>query len=63
MKPYPIELRTRVLKARQDGMTRAEVADLFDVSERWVQHLQRQQREEGSVQPRGHSGGRQRSIS
>lgn len=63
MKPYPIELRIRVLKARDDGFTQVEVAGLFDVTVRWIQYLERQQREEGSVQPRPHGGGRKRTVS
>lgn len=62
MNPYPIELRTRVLSAREKGLSQQKVAELFSVSVRWIQHLERQQREEGNVQPRGHGGGRAKAV-
>ena len=59
MKPYSIDLRERVLAAcdAKDG-TVAQVAQRFSVTPRWIYLLKRQRREEGSIAPRGHGGGR-----
>lgn len=62
MKACQIELRTRVLKARGDGLTQVEVAELVNVTSRWFQQLERQRREEGDFQPRPHGGGRKRAV-
>jgi transposase len=58
MRPYPIELRWRVVDAHlrgQDSLT--EVAEQFSVSERFVCAMTAQYRRTGSVAPR-HGGGR-----
>jgi transposase len=58
MRPYPIELRWRVVDAHlrgQDSLT--EVAEQFSVSERFVCAMTAQYRRTGSLAPR-HGGGR-----
>lgn len=59
MNAYSIDLRQRVLAACdvKDG-TVAQIAQRFSVTPRWIYLLKRQRREEGSVVPRGHGGGR-----
>src|SRR5262249_61246566 len=43
-------------------VSQADLAQRFQVSERWLQNLLRQQRETGSIEPAPHGGGRTRSI-
>jgi transposase len=58
MKPYPVELRERILAAvDQSEATIKEVADLFNVTERYVYKLLKQQRETGDLSPLPHGGG------
>ena len=63
MKPYSMDLRSRIVPAysAQEG-SQADLAECFHVSERWVQNLLRQQRETGSIAPLPHGGGRERII-
>lgn len=63
MKAYSIDLRSRIVHAylAQEG-SQAELAKRFQVSERWLQNLLRQQRETGSLDPLPHGGGRGRII-
>jgi len=63
MRPYSIDLRSRIVHAyfAQEG-SQADLAQRFQVSERWLQNLLRQQRETGSIEPAPHGGGRTRSI-
>ncbi len=59
MKPYPIELRERVLAAVDAGRaTQVKIAETFKVSTLWIRKLIRQRRSEGTIAPRGHGGGR-----
>ena len=59
MKPYPIELRKRVLAAIDaGGATREQVAKTFQVSTAWIRRLLQRRRTEGTIAPRGHGGGR-----
>src|SRR5262249_61193048 len=63
MRPYSIDLRSRIVHAyfAQEG-SQADLAQRFQVSERWLQNLLRQQRETGSIEPAPHGGGRTRSV-
>ena len=59
MEALSIQLRTRVLWAYDDGKgTQVELAQRFDVSERWIQKLLRQRRESNSITPLPWNGGR-----
>lgn len=58
MKPYPVELRERIVAAvDQAEATIKEIADLFNVTERYVYKLLRQQKEMGDLSPLPHAGG------
>src|SRR5258707_5250081 len=58
MKPHPIELRERIISAvDQQDSTVVEIAETYDVGERYVYKLLRLRRETGSVEPRPHGGG------
>jgi transposase len=63
MEPYSMDLRSRVVNAylAQEG-SQADLAKRFQVSERWVQNLLRQQRETGAIEPLAHGGGRVRIL-
>ena len=56
-KPYPVELRERVLRACDGGLTQAEVAEQFEISRTTLVQWLRQQRETGGIEPRPHGGG------
>jgi transposase len=58
MKPYPIELRQRIVDAvDQQRGTIAEIAEWFRVSERYVYHLLHLRRTRGELAPQPHGGG------
>lgn len=58
MKPHPIEFRQRILSAvdRQE-QTVQEIAEIFEVTERYVYKLLKLRRETGDISPRPHGGG------
>src|SRR3954469_18055440 len=59
MKPYSMDLRERVVAARdaRDG-TREQIAARFSVSVSWVRDLLKRRRDTGSIAPKPHGGGR-----
>jgi transposase len=59
MKPYSMDLRERVVAARdaRDG-TRQQIAARFSVSVSWIRDLLKRRRDTGSIAPRPHGGGR-----
>src|SRR5215210_5437156 len=59
MKPYPMDLRERVVAAcdARDG-TREQIAARFSVSVSWVRDLLKRRRDTGSIAPEPHGGGR-----
>lgn len=64
MKAYYLDLRQRVVAAYEKGKSsRAEVAEQFNVGQAFVKKMLRQKREQGSVAPLAHGGGRQASLS
>ena len=64
MKAYSLDLRQRVVAANDKGKSSiAEVAEQFNVGQTFVKKMLRQQREQGSVAPLAHGGGRQPSLS
>src|SRR5687768_11112829 len=52
MAAISLDLRARILAARQAGETTAEVADRFDVSPAFVRRLLQRYRESGSLAPK-----------
>lgn len=63
MKPYSLDLRTRVAAACQEpGARKAAVARRFGVSYSFVKDLLRQQRATGSLAPKPATGGRPRYL-
>jgi transposase len=58
MKAYSLDLRTRVVEARDREVgTQREVATLFGVSCTFIKKLLRQRRERGTLAPKPHGGG------
>lgn len=58
MKPYPLELRQRIVAAvEQQHGTIGEVAELFNVTERYVYKLLNLHSASGDLAPRLHGGG------
>jgi transposase len=52
MRAYPQDLRQHVLRAVDDGTSRAEIIDRFQVSRATIKRYVKQRRETGTVVPR-----------
>jgi len=62
--PLSVDLRERIVAAHaRGGMTRQEVADLFQVGRATVSRLVRRFKDTGSVVPDPHGGGRAKRLS
>ena len=55
-KPYPQELRDRVLAAYDRGMKTHQIADVFQVSPSWTRLIKQRRRETGETRPRPMGG-------
>jgi transposase len=55
-KPYPQELRDRVLGAYDRGMKTKQIADTFAVCPAWARRLKQRRRETGETAPRPMGG-------
>ncbi len=49
---YSQDLRDRVVRASERGMTTAQIARVFDVSPAWVRRVKQRLRESGEASPR-----------
>lgn len=63
MAAYSLDLRKRVLRAWDSGMSAAAVAARFEVSPAWVYRLVQRRRETGSIAPRPQTIFRGRALS
>jgi len=63
MAAYSLDLRKRVLRASDGGMSAAAVAARYDVSLAWVYRLVQRRRETGSIEPRKQTKFRGRALS
>lgn len=63
MAPYSLDLRKRVVRACERGMTPVAVAARFEVSVAWVYRLVQRRRETGSIGPRIQTKFRRRALS
>src|ERR1700704_4502630 len=52
MKPYSQDLRERVVKAVDEGLSRGEIVKLFGVSEATIKRYLKQRRETGNLAPK-----------
>ena len=52
MRAYSRDLRERILRDSDAGMTAVAVAEKYDVSRAWVDRLKQRRRETGEVAPR-----------
>jgi transposase len=52
MRAYPQDLRQQVLRAVDDGKSRVQIMDLFQVSRATIKRYLKQRRETGTVLPR-----------
>jgi transposase len=59
MKPYSMDLRQRILKDVDAGMSTRKVATKYEVSESWVRRLKQRRRENGEIVPRSSRNRRQ----
>jgi transposase len=62
MGPYSIDLRERVAAAIDQGQSQRQVARLFGVSLSFVTRLIKRRRQEGTLAPKPHGGGRQPAL-
>jgi len=51
MKPIPTEMRTRILKDIDQGMTWAGTAEKWHISQSFIAKLKRQVRDTGNIEP------------
>lgn len=59
-KAYSIDLREKVIQAVDDKKYSVqEIAQIFNVSDKWIYKLIHQRRETGCIAPLGHGGGRE----
>lgn len=64
MKPHPLELRERIVKAvDEQPETIAEIAEMFSVSERYIYKLLSLREKRGDLSPRPHGGGAHPKLS
>ena len=64
MKAYSLDLRERVVAAYQAGVDSIrEVSEQFQVSESFLKKMLARQRGGGDLAPRGHGGGKKRTLS
>lgn len=63
MAAYSLDLRRRVVRACDSGMSAAAVATRFEVSPAWVYRLLQRRRDTGSIEPRKQTKFRRRSLS
>lgn len=63
MAAYSLDLRKRVVRARESGMSAAAVAARFEVSLAWVYRLMQRRRDTGSIAPRKQMTFRGRALS
>jgi transposase len=62
-KAYSMDLRKRLIEAREEGQTIAQVAKRFAVSPSFIEKLQQRRRESGTLEAKPHGGGRQPLLS
>jgi transposase len=63
MAPYSMDLRTRVLRDADAGLSSKELAAKYAVSRAWVDRLKQRRRETGEVSPRTQTKFRRRTLS
>lgn len=62
MRAYSMDLRERVLRDSDSGLTSVAVAEKYDVSRAWVDRLKQRRRETGEVAPRAQRYGPQLKL-
>ena len=60
--PYSLDLRTRVLRDADAGLTSKALADRYHVSRAWVDALKQRRRETGAIGPRKQTKFRERVL-
>lgn len=61
-KPYPIELRERIMKAVDDGMPLTEAAQFYEIGLRTLKEWKALRNEMGSIAPRPPGSGRPPTV-
>ncbi|MEW6733123.1 MAG: transposase [Acidobacteriota bacterium] len=62
MRPYSIDLRIRIVEAKDRGDSISEIAEIFNVGKTLIKNLLRRRRETGQIEPLPHGGGASRLI-
>lgn len=63
MAPYSMDLRTRVLRDSDAGLSSKELAAKYTVSRAWVDRIKQRRRERGEITPRKQTKFRRRTLS
>ena len=63
MAPYSMDLRTRVLRDSDAGLSSKELAAKYTVSRAWVDRIKQRRRERGEITPRKQTKFRRRTFS
>src|SRR5262245_4131793 len=63
MAPYSMDLRTRVLRDSDAGLSSKELAAKYAVSRAWVDRVKQRRRETGEIAPRKQTKVRRRTLS
>ena len=63
MAAYSLDLRQRVVRACESGLSVTQVAKAFEVSRAWAYRLVKRQRDTGSIAPRPQTKFRRRALS
>src|ERR1044071_9643775 len=62
MRPYSIDLRIRIVEAKDRGDSISEIAETFNVGKTFIKNLLRRRKETGQIEPLPHGGGASRLI-
>ena len=62
MAPYSMDLRTRVLRDAEAGLSSKDVAAKYSVSRAWVDRVKQRRRETGEIAPRQQTKFRRRTL-
>lgn len=63
MRPTSVDLRKRVVAARQDGQSMGDIAERFKVPKGTVQNILERYRDAGTVEPKPQNAGRKPTFS
>lgn len=64
MKPYSLDFRQKIMEVHHEGKTsQRQLAERFNVAVSFIEKLIKQEKETGSIAPKGHRGGAKPKLS